>query len=162
MENAVVRPPLFSERTKVILTFAVVGAGIYILYRAFMKFQQSSGQMIEQQTGANELEKLNNDPYTRQKLTPNQASAIANSIDQAMQGSGTAENVIYEQLRLLKNRADWLAVAKAYGTREVESGWYAVPNQTGTLVQNLQNELDSNERSQVNAILQKRNCGVKI
>lgn len=155
--------PYFSERAKKILLLIGAGVGVYFLIKALNGFRANFGERQEVQNASDELNKLNENPSTRQKLSSYQALQIANAIHTAMDGWGTNEEAIYTNLRLLKNNADWLAITKAYGSREIDSGRGNIsPNMTGTLTQCLQEELDSNERKKVNEILKIRNIRFRV
>ena len=90
-------------------------------------------------------------------------SSTSNAMFTAMDGWGTNEDAIYVAFRQMRNNADFLAVTKAFGTREVDSGqWSTIKNMKGTLTQCLQDELDSDERKKVNEILKARNIRFRI
>lgn len=89
-------------------------------------------------------------------------SAMADTIFDAMDGYGTNEDDIEQELEKLKSRGDWNALVAAYGTRTLSSGRGNIfqSDFTGDLESCLRNELDGDEQSDVNEILKK--IGVSI
>lgn len=153
----------FSERGLKIVMLVGGAIGLVVLYRTLSGFVSEQSGRRENQSASNELDKLNENPATRQKLSGYQAEQLANAIHTAMDGYGTNEDAIYVAFRQLKNNADFLAVTKAYGVRKVSSGqWSVVGDMKGTLTQCLQDELDSDERKKVNEILKARNIRFRI
>lgn len=153
----------FSERGLKIVMLVGGAIGLVVLYKALSGFISNQNGRQEVQGASNELDKLNQNPATRQKLSGYQAEQLANSIFTAMDGYQTNEDAIYVAFRQLKNNADFLAVSKAYGVREVSAGqWSLVRDMKGTLTQCLQDELDSTERKKVNEILKARNIRFRI
>ena len=153
----------FSERGLKIVMLVGGAIGLVVLYRALSGAVSNQGGRQEIQSASNELDRLNQSPATRQKMTAYQANQTANAIFTAMDGYGTYEEAIYSAFRQMKNNADYLAVSKAFGTRKVSSGqWNFVNDMKGTLTQCLQDELDTDERKKVNEILKARNIRVRI
>ena len=153
----------FSERGLKIVMLVGGAIGLVVLYRALSGFVSNQNGRQEVQGASDELDRLNQSPATRQKMSGYQAEQTSNAIFTAMDGWGTNEDAIYVAFRQMKNNADFLAVTKAFGTREVSSGqgsW--VKDMKGTLTQCLQDELDSEERAKVNAILKARNIRFRI
>ena len=145
-----------------VVGFAV---GIYLVYRLIKgvnKFQEDIPFQSEEQSTANELAKLNKNPYTRQKLTESQAKSYANKLFQAMDGLGTDEQSIYSVFYKLQNDADFLAIQNAFGTKTISSGSYFVSDVRGTMVPCLSSELDIDELKRVNDILSKKNIKYRI
>lgn len=89
-------------------------------------------------------------------------SAMADSLFNAMDGYGTGNTTIENELKKLKSKADWNALVDAFGTRTISSGSFNVfqPNFTGNLPECLNDELDSSELESANKILNK--IGVNI
>ena len=87
---------------------------------------------------------------------------IANAIFDAMNGYGTGNDTIENQLKKLTTKSEWDALVRAFGTRTISSGTWNVfqDDFTGTLSDCLNDELDSDELDDVNEILNK--IGVSI
>jgi hypothetical protein len=154
--------PFFSQRGfKIVM---VVGGliGAYVLYRALSGFVSGQSGREEVQGASNELDRLNQNSITRQKITNYQAEQIANKIFTAIKGLGTEESAIYGAFYQLKNNADFLAVSKAFGVREVSSGTYLVKNFKGTMTECLNDDLDWSERKKVNDILKSKKIVYRI
>ena len=152
---------------RVRLGLQVVGlaVGIYIVYRLVKgasQFAQDQPFRSEEQQTANELQKLNQNPYTKQKLSDAQAKSYANKLFQAMKGLGTDEQQIYSVFYKLQNNADFLAIQNAFGTKTVNSGNYFIPDVRGTMVTCLSSELDIDETKKVNDILKAKKIKFRI
>ncbi|MBM3201312.1 MAG: hypothetical protein FJZ56_02765 [Chlamydiae bacterium] len=82
---------------------------------------------------------------------------MADDIHSAMDGYGTSEDLIENQILKLRNKADWDALVATYGVRTVSSGRGNIfqDDFTGTLPQALKNELDEDEMADLNAKLRK-------
>ena len=153
----------FSERGLKIVMLVGGAIGLVVLYKALSGFVSNQSGRQEVQSASNELDRLNQSPATRQKMSDYQAEQTANSIFTAMDGYGTNLEAIYTAFRQMKNNADFLAVSKAFKTREVSSGqWNPVYNMKGTMTQCLQDELKSSERTKVNEILKARKIRFRI
>lgn len=89
-------------------------------------------------------------------------STMANSIFNAMDGYGTGNTTIENELKKLKSKADWDALVSAFGTRTISSGTGNIfqSDFTGNLTECLNDELDSDELEDANEILNK--IGVSI
>jgi hypothetical protein len=80
-----------------------------------------------------------------------------------MDGYGTDENQIVTTWGFLKNNADYLAVVKAFGTREISSGsWNPEANFIGTLPSALANELDYSYLALLNKMMQNRGITYRL
>lgn len=102
----------------------------------------NKGNRAEEKDIKKELDDLNASSSTKQKLSNSSATAIANNLFSAMDGYGTDSVAVTKNLLKLQNQADWLAVRKAFGTREISSGKLnPTPNFTGTLEGALTDEL---------------------
>lgn len=153
----------FSERGLKIVMLVGGAIGLVVLYKALSGFVSNQNGRQEVQGASDELDRLNQSPATRQKMSRYQAEQTANSIFTAMDGYTTYEDAIYVAFRQIKNNADFLAVTMAFGTRTISSGqWSIVNDMKGTMTQCLQDELDSDERAKVNAILKARNIRFRI
>jgi hypothetical protein len=151
---------------KGIIGVAVVGVTIYAIYKIpkiLSQFKDDKPNKSEGKEVQNELVALNQNPKTKQTISPSQALSIANTIYNSMIGLGTDEYAIYGQFYILKNNADFLAVQKAFGTRTVPSGTILfVSDFKGTLVSCLRNELDADEAQIINKILGKKKIKFRI
>lgn len=151
---------------KGIIGVAVVGVTIYAIYKIQKKITEAKQDKPNKSEGKeveNELVALNQNPNTKQTISPSQALSIANTIYNSMIGLGTDEYAIYGQFYILRNNADFLAVQKAYGTRTVPSGSIAfVTDFKGTLVSTLRNELNADEAQTINKILAKKKIKFRI
>jgi hypothetical protein len=132
------------------------GLGAYIIYRLVkgtsQKLEDKPFDSENQQT-TNELQVLNQNPSTKQKITNSQAMAYANKIYTCMEGQGTYEYELIGVFYHLNNDADFLAVEKAFGTRTIHSRTYFVPDFRGTMVSAIADELDVSYIKKINDIL---------
>ena len=89
-------------------------------------------------------------------------AAMADEMFDAMNGYGTNETKINDNLNRLKNKADWNSLVSAYGVRKLSSGRGNVfaSDFTGNLPNALISELSSSELKTANNILNK--IGVSI
>jgi len=154
--------PFFSQRGFKIVMIGGALIGAYVLYRALSGFVSNQSGRQENQSASDELDRLNQNSTTRQKLTNYQAEQLANKLFTAMNGLGTEESAIYGVFYQLKNNADFLAVSKAFNIRTLNSGTYFVKNFEGTMTQCLNDELDSGERFKVNNILKAKKIRFRI
>ncbi len=81
---------------------------------------------------------------------------MAESLFEAMEGAGTDENSIFTIISSLRTKADWYALADAFGTRKTSSMWSSFE---GTLTKWLADELDDDEKQRVNNTLSKFGVG---
>jgi hypothetical protein len=105
----------------------------------------------------------NPDPYGGGNGVSNlDFTKMADSIFDAMDGYGTGNNTIENELKKLKSKADWNALVSAFGTRKISSGTGNIfqSDFTGNLTECLNDELDSDELEDANEILNK--IGVSI
>jgi hypothetical protein len=138
------------------------GLAVYIIYKLVKKQQEIKVDKPftnEAQATANDLEALNKNPYTRQKISDAQAKAFANKIWTCMEGKGTYENELISVFYHLKNDADFLAVEKAYGVRTIHSKTYFVDDFRGNMIAGIVSELSVDEIKRINTILSKK--GIK-
>jgi|688.fasta_scaffold1009269_1 hypothetical protein len=146
---------------RVRLGVQLVGFGltVYIIYRLIKAQKQSKVDKpfsSEAQATANDLETLNKNPYTRQKISDSQAKAYANKIWTCMNGKGTYEYELIGVFYHLYNDADFLAVEKAYGVRTVYSKTYFVDDFRGNMTSAIADELDVDYIKKINSILSKK------
>jgi len=90
-----------------------------------------------------------------------QYSAFANIIETAGFDVGTDEAAIYNVFRSLKNNADYLQLAKAWGkpTRKIYDWGFGYDM---TLPQFIRWEMDNKEVSKINAILKSKNIKYRM
>lgn len=136
---------------KGVIGVLIVGGVAYLLYKAFKGGKQvidTKGAREESRAVAQELDKLNENPATKQKLTKSEALEVANAMHTAMDGWGTDSGKLASAFLRLKNQADWLAVSNAWGVRELSSGKFnPEKNLVGTLPQALASELGTTDAS---------------
>ena len=149
-------------RVRLLLQLVGLGVGIYVVFKVIKRTNQ--GQIDKPNTNETnaislDLEQLNKNPYTRQKISNSQASAYANKIFACMNGAGTYENELVAVFYNLFNDADFLAVSKAFGTRTILSKVYFVDDFRGTMTACIVDELDIDYIKKINSILSKK--GIK-
>jgi hypothetical protein len=155
--------PYFSPRGRKIAI--VIGAiiGVYIIYKLTKKVVKEKGHLTEVQEAYNELDRLNNNPATTQKMSTFQAEQYANIIFTAVNGWETDESAIYKVFYRLKNNADFLAISKAFGIRKISSGYLnPEPDYRATLTEALTIDLSADEKKKVNDILIKKKIKFRI
>jgi hypothetical protein len=160
-------PPKARGTIAVVVTVAVITGVVFgvLAIRNVIKLNKSgtsSGQKQEVNKAQGELDVLNKNDKTKQKLTKSQAEAIANIFDISIQGKGTDEQSIKDQFYKFQNDADFVAVQQAFGTRVIQSGIYFVPDETLTMIPALHNELSDWWINEINKILAQRNIKYRI
>ena len=155
--------PYFSPRGKKIAI--VIGAliGVYIIYKLAKGVVKVKNSMTEVQEAYNELDKLNTNPATTQKITTFQAEQYANIIFTAINGWQTDEVAIGKVFYRLNNNADFLAISKAFGVRKISSGYLnPEPDYRATLTEALTIDLSADEKKTLNNILIKKKIKYRI
>jgi hypothetical protein len=138
----------------------VAGVVVYYLVKGVVKRIPSREEV---QAGSNELDVLNQNSETKQKITKQQAESFANVLHVSMDGYGTDENAIVNVFSKLKNNADYLAVSNAYDIREVSSGKLnPEPNYKGTMAGALHSELSSYYTAKINSMLRSKKITYSI
>jgi hypothetical protein len=80
-----------------------------------------------------------------------------------MDGYGTNETAIFGVFYKLFNDADFLAVSKSFGVREISSGYLnPEPNMKGTMTECLHSELAFDDRKKVNDILKAKKIRFRV
>jgi len=155
--------PFFSNRgKKIVLVIGGIIATV-IIFRALKGFVKKQDSREEVREAYNELEQANLSPVTRQKISDFQAQQYANTLFTAMNGYGTDETAIFGVFYKLYNNADFLAVSKSFGVREISSGYLnPEPNTKGTMTECLHSELGYDDRKKVNDILKKKKIKFRI
>ena len=89
-------------------------------------------------------------------------SQMADNLFNAMNGYGTGNTTIEEELKKLKSKSDWNNLVNAFGIRKISSGFGNIfqGDFTGNLPECLNDELDQDELKSANKILNK--IGVSI
>lgn len=84
-----------------------------------------------------------------------QYKIFADQIHASFNGSGTDENAIYQVFKKMETTSDTLQLIKSFGTRTAENsgGFMGFGEFSGNLAAHLSNELDTDERDEINRIL---------
>ena len=135
---------------------------VFKIVKATKQYQEDRANRNETQATTNELQLLNQNPSTKQKITSAQASAYANKLFASMNGKGTYEEEIVGVFYKLQNDADFLAVQKAFGTRTILSKTYFVDDFRGTMTQCLTDELDQEWLDKINKILRTKKIKYRV
>jgi hypothetical protein len=152
-------------RIRLVVQIGAVILGTWAVFKIIKAGKQAKADKSnrnETQASSNELQVLNQNPATKQKITNAQASAFANKLFASMNGKGTYEDEIMSVFYHIYNDADFLAVQKAFGTRTIESRTYFVPDFRGTLLSCLADELDSDYTKQINQIMAKKKIKYRV
>jgi hypothetical protein len=145
------------------ILFTGLGVTSYFAIKGIIKLLQGNPNKDEIKATEQELDVLNQSASTKQTLSSSQVLAMANKLFQTMDGYGTDENQIVTTWGFLKNNADYLAVVKAFGTREISSGsWNPEANFIGTLPSALANELDYSYLALLNKMMQNRGITYRL
>jgi len=78
--------------------------------------------------------------------------SMCSTLDSAMQGTGTDENMIYTVVSRMNTQDDWNYLLKAFGIRDKDGGTFYA-DLTGDLKKWLNDDLDSVEMQKVKALL---------
>jgi hypothetical protein len=149
-------------RIRLLVQITGLVVGIYVIVKVVKKSKQVTQDKpftSEAQATARDLETLNKNPYTRQKISDSQAMAYANKIWACMEGAGTYENELVGVFYHLNNTADFLAVEKAYGIRTIHSKVYFVDDFRGNMTAGITSEVNVDDIKRINTILAKK--GIK-
>lgn len=87
-------------------------------------------------------------------MTQQQASALADKLYSAMDGSGTNEQKIYSVFEQINSYSDLMMVMKAFGERKGFGGWLG--SKSG-LVEWINDDCSNAEIAKINAILASKN-----
>jgi hypothetical protein len=155
--------PYFSSRGKKIAIVIGLVIGGIIVYRLLKDVVKQKDNRDEVQEAYNELDKLNQNPATAQKITKLQAEQYANTIFTAVDGWATDESAIGNVFWRLSNDADWVAVSKAFGLRQISSGRFnPEPDYKATMIEALHIDMSTSEKKHLNDILQKRKIKYRV
>ena len=155
--------PYFSSRGKKIAIVVGLVIGGVIAYRLLKGVVKQKDNRDEVQEAYNELDKLNQNPITSQKISKLQAEQYANVIFTAVDGWTTDETAIGKVFYRLTNDADFIAVSKAFGIRNISSGRFNLePDYKATMIEALHIDMSSDEKSLLNKILVKKKIKYRI
>lgn len=84
----------------------------------------------------------------------------ADALEQAMYGSGTDEDAIYEIFGKMNNNDDVLMLIVAFGIRK--NAYFFIPAGSGTLPIWIQDDLKNSEKAKVNEILANNNITIQF
>jgi hypothetical protein len=157
-------PPWAKGTIAVVATAGFVVGAFYGIkaIRTVISNKNTEGQDKEVKSASTDLQKLNKDPKTKQKLSNVSIQTIANAIKDESDGIGLEHNYYWSvstQLNKLQNDADYLALVEAFGVRTINSGIYFVPDFKGTLSQVIHHALPQGDVDDLNKLLQKK--GIK-
>lgn len=146
-----------------VIKIVLIGIGIYFAYKLAQNLIKTKPQREEIADASTELDKLNSQSATRQTISKSQAESLATTLHTAMDGYGTDEDAILSIFYKLKNNADFLALQKAYRTREISSGaWNPEPNFKGTMAPSLRSELSNDWIKKINNLLIKKKITYRV
>ena len=151
-------PPVAKTALGVAAAAAIIYIG-YKLIKAPAALMANKGNVDERTDVKKELDRI----AKQATLSNSQAAVIANAIFAAMDGYGTDEQGIVNQMKKVKNNADFLKVQSKYGTREVSSGRFnPEPNYKGNLTGAMGSELSTYWTSLVNKNLKSKGVTYKV
>ena len=153
-----------NPNNKKIIRVVLLVIGAYVAYRIVKGVIKATPQREEEQAGMNELDILNTNSATKQKITKQQAESFANVLFTAMDGYGTDEGAIFGVFYKLTNNADYLAVSNAYGSNRIVSSGKLnpEPNYKGAMAGAIHSELDSANIKKLNSILTRKKITYQI
>jgi hypothetical protein len=154
--------PLVRNTINVIVFAGIVYASYKLVKYFSAEGKEGRAQRQEDNAWNQEVDKINQNPQTRQTISKAQSLSLANKIFAACDGVGTDEDAIYDAFRVLKNNADFAALNAAFGKRKVTSGNWFTSDVTGNLSTILGTELDSNEISKINLMLQAKGIRYRV
>ena len=149
--------PSWAKGTVAIVGTLTIVVGGYYAVKGISNIVKNKGVRDSNRATSGDLKDLNKNQSTAQTITESQAEAYSSALVSAMEGLGTDETAIKSVFSKLKNDADVLAVMSAFGTREIGSGSWFVPNYRGDLAGALRDELDSAEIDKINSTLASKN-----
>lgn len=155
--------PYFSSRGKKIAIVVGLVIGGVIAYRLLKGVIKQKDNRDEVQEAYNELDKLNQSPATAQKISKLQAEQYANVIFTAVDGWATDESAVASVFWRLTNDADFVAVSKAFGIRQISSGRFnPEPDYKATLIEALHIDMSTDEKKKLNDILKKKKIKYRV
>jgi hypothetical protein len=152
--------PSWAKGFLAVAAVAGVGAMVYLLYKKSKQVDEDKPNKIENKAAESELvDEIKKG--VKPTYPKSQYDSYANSVHQAMNGSGTDEDLIKRVFANLKNNADFLALTSAYGTRTVDGGTFAA-DYKGTLSGSLASELSNDDIRDINASMQRKGITYKF
>ncbi len=145
-----------------IITASIIIAASYLLYKIFSQKKIGStntggGGIVLPNPG------LGGTIGAAPTLPEAKLKDIANKLYEAMDGYGTNNEAIKNQIALLKNNDDFMGLVAAYGIKELSSGKYnPLPNFIGNLPEAIANELSQSQISEINSILVKNSINIRF
>jgi len=152
--------PSWAKGVLAVAVVAGIAGVVYVLYKKTKDVKEDKTNKAENTAAESELSQ-----EIRKGIKPtypkSQYDSYANSIHEAMNGSGTDENLIKRVFANLKNNADFLSLTSAYGTRTVDGGTFA-PDYKGTLSGSLSHELSNDDIRDINVSMQRKGITYKF
>jgi hypothetical protein len=145
-----------------IITASIIIAASYLLYKIFSQKKigntnTEGGGIVLPNPG------LGGTIGAAPTLPEAKLKDIANKLYEAMDGYGTNNEAIKNQIALLKNNDDFMGLVAAYGIKELSSGKYnPIPNFIGNLPEAIANELSQSQISELNSILIKNSINIRF
>lgn len=123
MENGIKKfmgdlPPVFKGVIALVVTAGVAFAG-WKIYKYAKKKSEEANSRKENRDSSSELDTLNKNTNAKQTLSSSEADALATNFFVALDGCGTDGDAVIRNVSKVMNKADWLAVKTAYGTRKI-------------------------------------------
>jgi len=160
--------PSWAKGTIAVVTTVGVVVGVFYTVRGVNKLikkkSDEEGQKDELDSAKDELDKLNKNPSTKQKLSNSTINSIANVIESESEKLSYVHFyywTISSQLNKLQNNADFLALKRAFGTRAIDGGWFD-KDITVNLSQLIQHNLGQSDVDDLNRLLTKKGIKYKI
>ena len=151
-------PPVAKSALGIAFAAAIIYVG-YKLIKAPAKIIANKGNKDESSDVKRELDRI----AKTATLSNSQAGVVANAIFAAMDGYGTDEQGIVNQMKKVKNNADFLKVQSKYGTREVSSGRFnPEPNYKGNLTGAMGSECSTYWTNLINKNLKSNGVTYKV
>ena len=145
-------PPWAKGTMAVVLTAGVIG-GTYLAIKKIRTSIEDRKRRDENKAVTDKLAELNKNSSTKQKLSDISIKSMANIIETSFNGMGTDYWAVSTQIDRLKNDADFLALKEAFGTRDINSGVYLVPDFKGNLSEAIHNEMSADEVLDLNKLI---------
>ena len=139
---------------KWILIALVVLVVLVVIY--FFLSKSEKGEKIKESNNA--IQQANKEIDANQlTITDEQADALADKFYNALIGPGTDLDAIWDAIGYCKTRSDVIKVAATYKAKHGDS-WFS----SGSLWQDLQDDLSSSEIKEFNKILEYKNVEFRI
>lgn len=164
--SAAASRPKDPKEKRPIKTVIAIGIGAGIAYGMYKLIGKELAEAIKKKKNKKVFDE-EIDENIKASYKPSQFITWADKIEDSLNAQWldfTDEDAIYSIMRKLKNNTDWLELNKAYGMRS----YYDLLNPTYitgkdvNLIKALQLELDTKEKSKVNAILKSKGITYRI